>query len=97
MRFISQSYAFVYGVSINFLRLDEYFSCGKIIQEFGFATILFLLPKKNIVRLVFGLVFLFGWWFWRLVFCLISGGLGVLFGSGGVIGRGLFCFLLRFT
>jgi transposase len=30
-------------------------------------------------------------------FCLISGGLGVLFGSGGMIGRRLLCFLLRFT
>jgi transposase len=57
------------GVPINSLRLDKYFSCGKIIQEFGFATILFLIPKKNIVRLVFGLVFLFGWWFWQLIFC----------------------------
>ncbi|MDR1993418.1 MAG: hypothetical protein LBQ98_08010 [Nitrososphaerota archaeon] len=36
------------GVPINSLRLEKYFSCGKIIKKFGFATTLFLIPKKNI-------------------------------------------------
>jgi hypothetical protein len=58
-------------VSINFLCLDKCFGCGKIIKEFGFAMVLFLVLKKNIVQLVFGLVFLSGWWFWRWFFVAI--------------------------
>jgi len=38
-------------ISMKSLRLDKYFSCRKIIQQFDRSVSLFLIPKKNLCRI----------------------------------------------
>jgi transposase len=38
-------------ISLRSLRLDKYFNCRKIIQQFNKSVSLFILPKKNLRRI----------------------------------------------
>jgi transposase len=38
-------------ISMKSLRLDKYFSCRKIVEQFDRSVTLFLIPKKNLRRI----------------------------------------------